>query len=321
MDVTRAQFPGSVMIIGHHHRYRERVRVGITGSTGFIGSALVGHLRDAGHDVVPFVRRAAGPGEVSWDPAAGQLRPADLSGLDAVVHLAGAGIGDRRWTDAYRRTLVESRTRSTNLLSEAIAAAPDGPRILLSGSAVGYYGTTGDEVLDETSPHGSDFLARLCCDWEASTATAEAAGVRVVHLRTGIVLGAGGGVLAKLLPLFKLGLGGRFGRGDQWMSWIALDDEVRAIEHLLTSSARGAHNLTAPVPVTNAELTATLASVLHRPAVLTVPRFAPRLLLGADRANALLFTGQRVVPRALMDDGFVHRHPELRPALQQILGR
>lgn len=325
LPVGRALYPRLRRWLGQVHRqtqrYRERVRIAITGTSGFIGSALVTALSGHGHDVVPIVRRPAAAGEISWDPAGGRLDAADLQGVDAVVHLAGAGIGDHRWTDDYRRTLVESRTRSTNLLSEAIAAAKDGPQVLLSGSAVGFYGPSGDEILDERSPAGADFLAQLCRDWEASTATAAAAGVRVVHLRTGIVLGRGGGVLTKLLPLFKLGLGGRFGSGRQWMSWITLDDEIGAIEHLLTSSASGAHNLTAPTPVTNAELTSTLAGVLRRPALLPVPAFAPRLLLGADRADALLLTGQRVVPRALQADGFVHRHPDLRPALEHVLGR
>lgn len=296
------------------------MRVAITGSTGLIGTALRSRLGDSGHDVVPVVRGTAAPGQIAWDPAAGVLDPASLIGVDAVVHLAGAGIGDHRWTDDYKRTIRESRTRSTNLLSECLAAV-DGPKVLLSGSAIGIYGDRGDTDLDETSTHGAGFLASVCEDWETSTRVAEAAGIRVVHLRTGIVLSPAGGALRKQLPLFKLGLGGRFGSGRQWQSWISIDDEVAAIEHLLTSDVTGAVNLTAPNPVTNAEFASTLGSVLRRPAVLPVPAFGPKLLLGSELAQNLLFEGQKVHPAVLHRDGFEFTHPDLESALRALLDR
>jgi uncharacterized protein len=217
--------------------------------------------------------------------------------------------------------LMESRTRGTTLLAETIAGLAGGPRALLSGSAIGFYGDRGEEELDERSAPGSGYLAEVAQAWEASTDAASAAGIRVVHLRTGIVLSADGGALGKLLPLFKVGLGGRFGAGRQWMSWIALEDQVGAIAHLLTSTVTGPVNLTAPNPVRNAELADALGDVLHRPTVLPVPAFGPRVLLGGERADALLFEGQKVMPRVLEADGFVWRQPALEPALHVILGR
>ncbi len=303
------------------------MRVAITGSHGLIGTALRARLRADGHEPVPVVRSAPGPGEIGWDPRAGRLDPQALADVDAVVNLAGAGIGDKRWSDDYKRVVMESRTHGTTLLAEAMARlaggpqAPRAPHVLLSGSAIGFYGDRGDEVLDETSPPGTGFLTDVVEAWEASTAAASDAGIRVVHLRSGIVLAADGGALAKLLPLFKLGLGGRFGAGRQWMSWIALDDEVGAIVHLLTSPVGGAVNLTAPKPVRNAELADTLGAVLHRPTVLPVPAFGPKLLLGGERADALLFESQRVMPRALEADGFAWRYADLEPALGAILRR
>lgn len=293
------------------------VRIAITGSHGLIGSALVDRLVELGHDVVRIVRSSAGPDDISWDPAAGRFEASDLIGVDAVVNLAGAGIGDHRWTDDYRRTVLESRTRSTTLLAEAIAAVDGGPATMLSGSAIGFYGDRGDEQLDESSPSGDGFLAEVARDWEASTVAAREH-ARVVHLRTGIVL-AEGGALSKMLPLFKLGLGGRFGSGRQWMSWISLTDEVAAIVHLLSSDLSGAVNLTAPQPVTNATFADTLGEVLHRPTFLAVPSFGPKLLLGGERADALLFGSQRVNPRVLVADGFVFAHPDLAAALRAVL--
>ncbi len=297
------------------------MRIAITGSSGLIGTALRSRLVSEGHEVVRVVRRAAGAGEITWDPDGCVLAPADLAGIDAVVHLAGAGIGDHRWTDAYKAEIRDSRTRSTNLLSEAIAACETGPRILLSGSAIGIYGPRGDEELDETSALGEGFLADVCRDWEASTAMAEAAGVRVVHLRTGIVLSPEGGALKKQLPLFKLGLGGRFGSGAPWQSWISIDDEIGAIVHLLHSQVSGPVNLTAPAPVTGKEFASTLGTVLKRPAVLPIPAFGPKLLLGGELADSLLFTGQRVLPGVLQTDGYAFAHPTLEGALRALLGR
>ncbi len=298
------------------------VRVAVTGSHGLIGSALTDRLARSGHDVRRIVRSDPAPADIVWDPRAGRLEVADLAGVDAVVNLAGAGIGDHRWTDDYKREIRDSRVRGTTLLAEAIAAAgDDGPRVLLSSSAIDYYGARGDEELDESSPPGSTFLAGVCRDWEAATAAAESAGARVVHFRTGIVLSADGGALRKLLPLFKLGVGGRFGSGRQWMSWISLADETAAIEHLLTNDISGPVNLTAPAPVTNAEFAATLGRVLHRPAVIPVPRFGPSLLVGREAAETLLYTGQRVLPKVLRSGGFEFTHAELEPALRALLHR
>jgi uncharacterized protein len=295
------------------------MRIGITGASGLIGSALARRLRERDHTVVPFVRRPGSPGEVSWDPEHGRLDPAALDGLDAVVNLAGAGIGDHRWTEAYKRQIVESRVRGTQLIADALASGA-GPRVLLNASAIGYYGN-GEQPVDEDAPPGDDFLAGVVTSWEAATARAEQSGIRVVCMRSGVVLSPRGGALRPMLPIFKLGLGGRFGSGRQWMSWIVLDDEVGAIEHLLTSEVRGPVNLTAPNPCRNADFAKTLAAVLHRPAVLPVPEFAPKLLLGAERADALLFGGQHVVPRVLTADGYTFRHTELEPALRALLGR
>lgn len=297
------------------------MRVGITGASGLIGSALAAALRERGDEPVPFVRRPPQPGEIEWRPTEGRLDAADLAQLDAVVNLAGAGIGDHRWTDDYRRQLIASRTAGTNLLAEAIAGAADAPAVLVNASAIGYYGDRGDELLTESAPPGDGFLSEICIAWEAATEPAAAAGVRVAKLRTGIVLSADGGALPKLLPLFKFGLGGRFGNGRQWMSWISIDDEVRAILHLLDQPLSGPFNLVAPNPVTNREFAATLGSVLHRPTLLPVPAFGPRLLLGGDRANALLFDGQRVQPAALTSSRFEFQHPTLDAALRAVLGR
>ncbi len=297
------------------------MRVAITGASGLIGTALTDALRAAGHEPIAVVRRTPSSGEIGWDPAAGTMDPTDLSGVDAVVHLAGAGIGDRRWSDSYKQLIRESRVRSTNLLSETIAAADDGPRILLSGSAIGIYGSRGDEVLDENSQAGTGFLAEVCVDWETSTAVAAAAGVRVVLLRTGIVLSPEGGALKKQLPIFKLGLGGRFGSGAQWQSWISIDDEVSAIMFLLEHDVSGPVNLTAPEPVTNTDFTKTLAGVLKRPALVPIPSFGPKLLLGSELATNLLFEGQRVIPSVLEEAGYQFEHRDLTTALRALLGR
>jgi uncharacterized protein len=300
------------------------MHIAVTGSSGLIGSALVPLLRQQGHRVSRMVRRPAGDGEITWDPAAGVLDPTALHDVDAVVHLAGAGIGDKRWTAAYKGEILSSRVRSTDTLARAIATAREGgsgPSVLLSGSAIGIYGARGDEELDENASHGTGFLADVCEQWETATAPAEAAGVRVTHLRTGIVLSPAGGALKKQLPLFKAGLGGKFGKGDAWQSWISLDDELGAIVYLLDTPVQGAVNLTAPHPVTGATFARTLGAVLKRPAVLPVPSFGPKLLLGAELANALLFTGQRVVPGVLTSSGYQFQHPTLEVALRALLGR
>ena len=297
-------------------------KIAITGASGLIGSALRTSLRAAGHTVVPVVRSAVSgdPHAVLWDPKAGTIDAAGLEGLDGVVHLAGAGIGDHRWNDAYKREVLESRTKGTDLLARTLAGLTP-PPVLVSGSAIGIYGDTGDSAVDESSPHARDFLADVCVQWEAATAPAEQAGIRVAHLRTGIVLSPDGGALAKLLPLFKLGAGGRMGSGRQWWSWISMRDEISVIEWLLENEVSGAVNATAPTPVTNAELTKTLGSVLHRPTLFPVPSFGPKLLLGSELAQALLFTSQRVQPGVLSGHGFDFADPTLESALRAMLNR
>ncbi len=297
------------------------MRVAVTGSSGLIGRALRRRLESSGHTVVPVVRRAAAPGEIAYDPAARTIDADGFRDVDAVVHLAGAGIADKRWTDDYKREILESRTITTGLVSETLARLDGGPRVLLSASGVDVYGERGDEETDETSPIGTGFLAEVCTAWEAATVAAEEAGVRVAHLRTGIVLSPDGGALKKQLPLFRLGLGGKFGRGRQWQSWISITDHVAAVEHLLSSEVRGPVNLTAPNPVTNAEFAQTLARVLSRPSFLPIPKFGPKLLIGSEAAEELLFQGQRALPRVLEGDGFVFTHPELEPALRALLDR
>ena len=296
--------------------------IAITGSTGLIGEALRTSLLADGHRVVRVVRRPPrGPDEIRWEPDAGQLDAAALSGLDAVVHLAGEGIAERRWTDAQKARIESSRTVGTDLLARRVAEADDGPSVLVSGSAIGFYGDRGDDVLTEGSAAGTGFLADVCQRWEAAADPARDAGVRVAHVRTGIVLDAHGGVLAKQLPLFKLGLGGRIGSGRQYMSWIALDDEVAAIRFLLDHDMAGPVNLTAPTPVTNREFAEALGAALHRPTVVPVPGFGPKVLFGGELVDELLLAGQRVLPERLTDAGFEFSQPELLPALRALLDR
>ncbi len=295
------------------------MKIIISGASGLIGKQLVAQLQHHGHEVVRLVRRAAATGEVMWDPKAGVLNASDLEGADAVIHLSGAGIGDKRWTQSYKREILESRTITTNLLATTIAAMSRKPAVFLSGSAIGIYGPRGDEQLTEVSTHGTSYLADVCEQWEHATMPASNAGVRTVLLRTGIVLSTKGGALRKQLPLFKLGLGGKFGNGKQWQSWISIDDEVSAIEHLLSADVSGAVNLTAPNPVTNAEFTSILARTVKRLAILTIPQFAPKILLGDELADALLFTGQRVIPAALNASGYQFVHPTLEEAVRALL--
>jgi uncharacterized protein (TIGR01777 family) len=295
------------------------MKIVISGASGLIGTQLVTSLKSSGHEVVQLVRRSAAAGQIMWDPKSGKLDPASLEGCDAVIHLSGAGIGDKRWSDAYRKEILDSRTATTLLLANTIASLQRKPSVFLSGSAIGIYGARGDEQLTETSAHGTGFLADVCEQWEAAAKPAIDAGVRTVFLRTGIVLSPKGGALKKLLPLFRLGIGGKFGNGKQWQSWISMDDEVDSIIHLLTANVSGAVNLTAPQPVTNAEFTKVLARVVKRPAIVPVPTFAPKILLGGELADALLFTGQRVMPQALTASGYVFKHSTLESALRSML--
>ena len=295
------------------------MKIVISGASGLIGTQLVTTLKSSGHEVVQLVRRSAAAGQIMWDPKSGKLDPASLEGCDAVIHLSGAGIGDKRWSDSYRKEILDSRTETTSLLANTIASLQRKPSVFLSGSAIGIYGARGDEQLTETSAHGTGFLADVCKQWEAAAKPAIDAGVRTVFLRTGIVLSPKGGALKKLLPLFRLGVGGKFGNGKQWQSWISMDDEVASIIHLLTANVSGAVNLTAPQPVTNAEFTKVLARVVKRPAIVPVPTFAPKILLGGELADALLFTGQRVMPQALTASGYVFKHSTLESALRSLL--
>jgi uncharacterized protein len=297
------------------------MRILMSGGSGLIGTAVGGRLEAEGHTVVRLVRRPPQAGELTWDPVAGELDPAAFDGCDAVINLSGANIGDKRWTDQYKAELVSSRLLATELLANTMADLDHKRDVFLSGSAVGWYGDRGDERLDELSAPRDDFLSDLCQQWEAATAVAEKVCIRTVHLRTGVVLSAQGGALKKQLPLFKLGLGGRFGNGHQWQSWISIDDEVGAIVHLLTSEICGAVNLTAPNPVTNSEFATTLAKVLHRPAILPIPTFGPKLLFGREMVDSLLLGGQRVLPTVLQRSGYEFQHATLDVALRDLLHR
>jgi uncharacterized protein (TIGR01777 family) len=248
------------------------MKILITGASGLIGQALTKQLNASGHTTVAAVRREPRRNdEVQWNPVTGEMSPSAFDGVDAVVHLAGAGIGDKRWTDSYKMEILQSRTLGTALLADTMASLATKPSVFLSGSAIGIYGQRDDTELGEDAAIGTGFLADVCRDWEAASASASAAGIRTVLLRTGIVLSPKGGALKKQLPLFKLGLGGKFGNGKQWQSWISITDEVNAIIHLLTSNLSGAVNLTAPHPVTNSEFTRVLAGVVSRPAILPIP--------------------------------------------------
>lgn len=293
--------------------------IAVSGSSGMIGSALRAELVRLGHQPVRLVRRSPGANEIQWDPAKGTLDAASLEGMDAVVHLAGAGIGDRRWNEAYKTELVDSRVQPTALLAKTLASLDRPPAVFISASAIGYYGDRGDETLTEDSPAGQGFLPDLVTKWEAATSPASEVGIRTVSIRTGVVYSKAGGALPKLLPLFRFGLGGPMGNGRQYVSWISLDDEVQAIVHLLSANLSGAVNLTAPNPVTNKQQAVALGKALHRPVLLPVPAFGPRLLLGTEMANALLFDSARVLPTRLSESGFEFNHKTIDDAFAAIV--
>lgn len=289
------------------------MKIAISGSSGLIGTALRARLLADGHEVLRLVRRPAqGSDELRWDPAAGRLDPEALAGVDAAVNLAGAGIGNRRWSRQHLQAVRSSRIDATRTLARAVAAA--GVPVLVSASAVGWYGDTGDHEVDETAPAGTGVLPELCTAWENSTTDATDAGARVAVIRSGLVLAPHGGVLARLRPLFAAGLGGRLGSGRQFWPWISLADEVAAIVYLLTRTIAGPVNLTGPLPVTNAEFTRTLAATLHRPALLPAPAAALRLALGGFADEGVLVS-QRVVPRVLEREGFAFTHATVDEAL------
>ena len=293
------------------------MRIAVTGSTGLIGTALVAALRDGGHRVIRLVRRTpASVDEIAWDPLAptGGLAPGALDGLDAAVHLAGANVAGRRWTAAYKEEIRASRVRGTRALTGALAAASTPPSVLLSGSAIGWYGDTGGREVDESSPAGSGFLSGVVREWEAAARQAEGAGIRVVTMRSGVVMSPRGGVLARMLPPFRLGLGARLGTGTQAMSWITLADYAAIVSFLLAHpEITGPVNLTTPHPVTNAEFTSALAAAVHRPGLLFLPERALKLALGGVSSDIL--ASARVMPRRLEAAGYRFRFPDLPAAL------
>lgn len=294
------------------------MRVLISGASGLIGSALSRFLRDNGHEVVTLVRRpVAGQGEAAWDPDAGELAQEAVEGFDAVVHLAAAGIGDRPWTRKRRQLILESRTAPTSLLTQRIATASSKPAVFLSASAIGFYGDRPEPVTEESGPAApANFLSEVAVAWEGATAPAAAAGIRTVLMRSGIVIAGSGKLMSRVLLPLKLFVGGPLGSGDTWWSWISLTDEVRAIVHLIDSEVSGPVNLTSPNPVTNADFTRALGRVVRRPVWLPVPRFAIRLLLGREFADAMVFASARVVPEKLLESGFEYAYPEIEPALR-----
>ncbi|GEK04111.1 TIGR01777 family oxidoreductase [Streptomyces sp. NPDC003388] len=294
----------------------ERSRIAVAGASGLIGSALVRSLTADGHEVVRLVRRAPrGKDEVRWDPERQQVDAAGLAGCDAVVNLAGAGIGDRRWTPEYKRLIRDSRVLGTAALAEAVASLDTPPRVYVSGSAMGIYGDTGDRAVDEDAPPGDGFLPSLCVEWEEAAAPVQEAGVRTVFLRTGLVVARGGGAWGRLFPLFKAGLGGRLGSGRQYWSYIALHDEVAAIRHLIDDDgAYGPFNLTAPQPLTNREVTEAMGRVLHRPTLFAVPEPVLRAALGEMAGDVL--GSQRVLPKRLLESGFTFAFPGIEDAIR-----
>lgn len=297
------------------------MRVLVSGSTGLIGTALLQRLEQYGHDAVRLVRGEAPDDRpfVRWDPAMGRIEPADLVGIEAIVHLGGEGIASKRWTKAQKARILDSRVDGTSLLAEAASSMAIPPAVFLSGSAIGFYGDRGDERLDESSSPGHGFAAQVSIEWEGATGVIDESITRVAHLRTGVVLSTDGGALAEQLPFFRLGLGGRVGSGDQWLSWITIEDAVAAIIWLLDHPLSGPVNLTAPRPVSNADFAKALGRVLHRPTLLPTPRPVLWARLGRELTATLLESSAHVSPAALEASGFSFAQPELEPALRSLL--
>jgi len=298
------------------------MRVGITGASGFIGSALVEALEKRGDEIIRFVRPGSVPQQnvVHWNPSTHDIDENDLrrvGGFDAVVHLAGAGVADKRWTSARKNEILTSRTNATSLLVEALGSLPSGTGVLASGSAIGFYGSRGEESLTEASAPGDDFLATVCVEWENAANVAVKSGTPVAILRTGIVMDKSGGALKKQLPVFRLGLGGKLGSGAQWLSPISLNDEIRAILWVLDNKLSGPFNLTSPKPLRNIDFTKQLGDALHRPTIVTAPAFALRIALGREMADEVLLTSQKVLPEALLESGFIFNDSESASMLQQ----
>ena len=298
------------------------MKILVTGASGLVGTALQPALKATGHEVYRLVRSSApnkAAGEIVWNPEQGTIDAASLEGIEAVIHLAGENIAEGRWTDEKKQRIRESRVKGTRLLSETLAQLKSKPQALISASAIGFYGDRGDEVLTEQSASGSDFLSEVCREWELSTQPAAQSGIRVVNLRFGIILSALGGALKKMLTPFKLGIGGKVGSGEQYMSWVALDDAVGVILYALeTESLRGPVNVVAPRPVTNLEFTKALGSVLSRPTIFAVPKFAARLAFG-EMADALLLSSIRVEPLRLKEAGYQFKYPELSATMHHII--
>jgi uncharacterized protein len=297
----------------------KRSRIAIAGASGLIGGALARSLAEDGHEVVRLVRHEPrGADEVAWDPDAGRVDAVGLTGCDAVVNLAGAGIGDHRWTDAYKERIRRSRVRGTSVLARAVASMAEPPRVFVVGSAIGFYGDTGERAVDESAPPGEGFLPSLCVEWEAAAAPAQEAGVRTVFTRTGLVVARKGGAWGRLFPLFLAGLGGRLGDGRQYWSYISLHDEVAAIRYLIdTDGLSGPFNLTAPNPLTNREITAAMGRVLHRPTLFPVPAQVLRTVLGEMAGDVL--GSARVLPKRLLESGFTFTYPEIEQAIRAAL--
>jgi len=289
-------------------------RIAVTGASGLIGSALVGYLKSQGHTVQRLVRRpAVSSEEITWDPIAGTVDMEALTGVDAVIHLAGAGVSDKRWTKKYKSEILNSRLLGTTTIAKAVAIVK--PQVFISASAIGWYGESGNRAVVESDRVGDDFLAAVCREWESA---ADLAGdVRTVKLRTGLVLDPTGGALGKMLPLFRFGLGGKLSNGKQWWSWITLHDQIRAIAFLLENKVSGPVNLTSPNPVTNSEFTAGLARALHRPALFPVPGFALKIVLGGFSAEVL--GSKKVMPQALTEAGFTFDYPHISSALEKLV--
>ena len=296
------------------------ITVAIAGASGFLGGAFARHLSNAGHTVRRIGRLSSRGVDFQWDLDAGRLDPAALDGADAVINFAGATIA-QRWTREHKQAILTSRVRSTEVLAKRMVAVRSPPRVFVSTSAVGFYGSRGDEVIDESSGPGRGFLADVVQRWEQAATPASDAGVRVVYPRLGLVMHPDGGVLAKLIPVYNIGGGGKIGKGTQWMSWIGLHDMMRALDFVMqTESIRGPVNVSAPNPLTNAQFSHTLGEVLHRPALATVPEFAIKLMFG-EMGEETLLSGQRVVPKCLSDNGFRFDYPELAGALLHELGK
>jgi uncharacterized protein (TIGR01777 family) len=289
-------------------------RIAVTGASGLIGTALVGYLKSQGHTVQRLVRRAAvSSEEITWDPIAGTVDMEALAGVDAVIHLAGAGVSDKRWTKKYKSEILNSRLLGTTTIAKAVAIVK--PQVFISASAIGWYGESGNRAVVESDRVGDDFLAAVCREWESA---ADLAGdVRTVKLRTGLVLDPTGGALGKMLPLFRFGLGGKLSNGKQWWSWITLHDQIRAIAFLLENKVSGPVNLTSPNPVTNSEFTAGLARALHRPALFPVPGIALKIVLGGFSAEVL--GSKKVMPQALTEAGFTFDYPHISSALEKLV--